>query len=167
MQKLYFRTISPVSVTTGEKFSPYSDFVFEGGYVYFLNHEKIKEALKQKANMESLIDEYVAGVATGMDNNRSHFELKNFIKNRLQSDFTAFTLRKVPKANSVSGKVHINEIIKSPHFQPYLPGSSLKGAFKGAWLYDWLKNNQEGREKVKKNFGKLEKQRQGSIKRLY
>lgn len=148
MQKLYFRTISPVSVTTGEKFSPYSDFVFEGGYVYFLNHEKIKEAFKQKANMDSLIDEYVAGVATGMDNNRSHFELKNFIKNRLQNDFKAFTLRIVPKTNSVSGKVLINEIIKSPHFQPYLPGSSLKGAFKGALFYDWLKKNPETLENL-------------------
>lgn len=156
MQKLYFRTISPVSVTTGEKFSPYSDFVFEGEYVYFLNHEKIKEAFKQKGNMDSLIDEYVAGVATGMDNNRSNFELKNFIKNRLQADFKTLALRVVPKTNSVSGKVLINEIIKSPHFQPYLPGSSLKGAFKGALLYDWLKNHQEGKNQIKELLQNLQ-----------
>jgi len=155
MQKLHFYTISPVSVGTGEKFSPYGDFVIDKEKVYFLNQEKIKEVFQQKPDIENLIEEYVAGVATGMDNNRSHFELKNFLKNRLKVEFEAVTFRVCHSSPSVKGKIHITEIIKNPHFQPYIPGSSLKGAFKGALLYDWLRENQEGKKWIDEICAKL------------
>lgn len=145
MQKLYFYTISPVSISTGEKLSPYSDFVLDENWIYFLNQEQIREAFRQSPNMDNLIDEYVAGVATGMDKNRSSFEIKDFLKNRLKIDFKQYSFRRASKGVSVKGKVHISEIIKNPHFQPYVPGSSLKGAFKGALLYQWLTQNQEGK----------------------
>ncbi|GAB4134784.1 MAG: hypothetical protein OHK0045_25700 [Raineya sp.] len=147
MQKLYFKTLSPVSITTGEKFSPYSDFVIDDK-VYFLHQERIKDAFKQSPQMDSLIDEYVAGIVSRMDNNRSVFELKNFLSNRLKINFKEYALRAIPKSKSVGNKdkIQITEIIKSPYFQPYIPGSSLKGAFKGALLYKWLIDSPEGKK---------------------
>lgn len=155
MPKLYFYTHSPISIGTGEKLSPYSDFILDENYVYFLNQARLKEAFQQSPAMDSLIDEYVAGVATGMDNNRSSFDLKNFLHNRLKIDFKAYSLRRVAKGVSVKGKIHIAEIIKNPHFQPYVPGSSLKGAFKGALLYKWLTENQEGKHWIDEICKKL------------
>lgn len=148
---LHFKTLTPVSVTTGEKFSPYSDFVFENDAVYFIDKEKLKQILQSKPNIDALLDSYVAGVATGMDNNRSRFELKNYLTGTLKVTLQDCTLRQLPKERSVTGKIYINEIIKSPRFEPYVPGSSLKGACKTALLYDWLKNNDMGKQWLK-NF---------------
>jgi len=159
MQNIYFYTLSPISVGTGQKLSPYSDFIIDDDWIYFLNQEHIKTAFQQKGNaMDSLIDEYVEGVATGMtgmNNNRSSFELKNFLINRLKIDFKEYSLRRLPKGASVKGKIHIAEIIKNPHFQPYIPGSSLKGAFKGALLYGWLMDNSEGKKWIGEICAKL------------
>ncbi|MDX1904537.1 MAG: type III-A CRISPR-associated RAMP protein Csm5 [Thermonemataceae bacterium] len=156
MQNIYFYTLSPISVGTGQKLSPYSDFIIDDDWIYFLNQEHIKTAFQQKGNaMDSLIDEYVEGVATGMNNNRSSFELKNFLINRLKIDFKEYSLRRVPKGASVKGKIHISEIIKNPHLQPYIPGSSLKGAFKGALLYGWLMDNSGGKKWIGEICAKL------------
>jgi|GEM_PF-481194 CRISPR-associated protein Csm5 len=156
---LHFKTLTPISVTTGEKFSPYSDFVFENDSVYFIDKEKLKQILQSKPNMEALLDSYVAGVATGMDNNRSRFELKNYLTGTLKATLQELTLRKYPKTSSVTGKIYIGEIIKSPRFEPYVPGSSLKGACKTALLYDWLKNTSNGKSKLAEFLENMRAQR--------
>ncbi|PKQ67670.1 type III-A CRISPR-associated RAMP protein Csm5 [Raineya orbicola] len=161
---LYFKTLSPVSVGTGEKFSPYSDFVIEKNFVHFIDKEKIKAIIRSKPNFDELIDLYVAGIATGMDNNRSHFELKQYITNTLKVPLSEVTLRKHQASPSVKGKILISEIIKNPHFQPYIPGSSLKGACKGALLYDWLKNHSEGKTWLKELLDVLSKNNKDLIK---
>jgi CRISPR type III-A-associated RAMP protein Csm5 len=155
MPKLYFYTVSPVSISTGERFSPYSDFVVDEDWMYFLCQERIKEAFLQSPDMDNLIEEYVSGVAMGTDSNRKPFELKDFLKNRLKIDFKQYSLRRVPKGASVEGKIRVAEIIKNPHFQPYIPGSSLKGAFKGALLYCWLMNDPKGEKWIDEICEKL------------
>ncbi|WP_027000752.1 type III-A CRISPR-associated RAMP protein Csm5 [Eisenibacter elegans] len=157
MPKLYFYTVSPVSISTGERFSPYSDFVVDEDWMYFLCQERIKEAFLQSPDMDNLIEEYVSGVAMGTDSNSKPFELKDFLKNRLKIDFKQYSLRRVPKGASVNvkRKIHVAEIIKNPHFQPYIPGSSLKGAFKGALLYCWLMNDPKGEKWIDEICGKL------------
>jgi CRISPR-associated protein Csm5 len=153
---LHFKTLTPISVTTGEKFSPYSDFVLENDSVHFIDKEKLKQILQSRPNIDALLDSYVAGVATGMDNNRSHFELKNYLTGTLKATLQELTLRKHPKTNSVTGKIYISEIIKSPRFEPYVPGSSLKGACKTALLYDWLKNSGKGKQWLEKFISHLD-----------
>jgi CRISPR type III-A-associated RAMP protein Csm5 len=157
MPKLYFYTVSPVSISTGERFSPYSDFVVDEDWMYFLCQERIKEAFLQSPDMDNLIEEYVSGVAMGTDSNSKPFELKDFLKNRLKIDFKQYSLRRVPKGASVNvkRKIHVAEIIKNPHFQPYIPGSSLKGAFKGALLYCWLMNDPKGEKWIDEICEKL------------
>lgn len=147
---LYFKTITPISITTGEKFSPYGDFVIDNKEVIFLNKEKIKDTLRVRPNMDELLDLYVAGVATGMDNNRSTFNLKKYLTGTLKVNLADVTLRKHPTSIE-DGKILISEILKTPDFHPYIPGSSLKGACKTAYLYDWLRYKPEG-QKWLENF---------------
>ncbi|MCS6795325.1 MAG: type III-A CRISPR-associated RAMP protein Csm5 [Raineya sp.] len=143
-QTLYFKTLSPVSVTTGEKFSPYSDFVLEGKQIIYIDKAKLKTIFENHPNRDNLIDHYVEGVVSGMDNNRSRFDLKKYLRNFLKVEPTEITLRKHSAFIKEERKIIVSEILKNPHFQPYIPGSSLKGACKTALLYDWLKNNPKG-----------------------
>lgn len=43
-------------------------------------------------------------------------------------------------------KQELYTILKTPNGQPYVPGSSLKGAIKTALLYDWLTKQRAGQE---------------------
>ncbi|MCS7028114.1 MAG: type III-A CRISPR-associated RAMP protein Csm5, partial [Bacteroidia bacterium] len=165
--RLYFKTLSPVSVTTGEKFSPYSDFIIEGKQIIFIDKAKLKTIFENHANRDNLIDQYVEGVVSGMDNNRSRFDLKDYLRNSLKVELSEITLRKHLAFIRGERRIIVNEILKNPHFQPYIPGSSLKGACKTALLYDWLKNKSEGNkwlgnfvENLERNRGRAEKELQ-------
>lgn len=165
--RLYFKTLSPVSVTTGEKFSPYSDFIIEGKQIIFIDKAKLKTIFENHANRDNLIDQYVEGVVSGMDNNRSRFDLKDYLRNSLKVELSEITLRKHLAFIRGERRIIVNEILKNPHFQPYIPGSSLKGACKTALLYDWLKNKSEGNkwlanfvQNLERNRGKAEKELQ-------
>lgn len=75
--KLRLTTETPVSIggDQAKALSPYADYVFSEGNdsLIYLNHEVIQEYFKDgngNANRE-LIDRYVNGITTGMDNNRS------------------------------------------------------------------------------------------------
>jgi len=141
--KIQLTTLTPVCIGTGSKLSPYADYVIDEQHkkIYYVNQELVKSRLEE--NMK-LIDEYVAGVTSGMDNNRSLFRLENFLKNRLKID-----IRKEHRLQmdcEAKGSKELYTIVKNGGLQPYIPGSSLKGAIKTALLYDWLTNNAEGKK---------------------
>lgn len=153
---LQFTTLTPVCIGTGNKLSPYADYVIDEQHkkIYYINQELVKSKLGENLK---LIDEYVAGVANGMDNNRSTFNLNNFLKTRLSID-----VRKEHRLQldcEATGSKELYTIVKNAGLQPYIPGSSLKGAVKTALLYDWLVNEAEGKRAVESllNNPKVEK----------
>ncbi len=137
------KTITPVCIGTGNKLSPYADYVIDEQRkkIYYVDQKLIKDKL---ATNLKLIDEYVAGVANGMDNNRSSFNLRQFLNHKLQIDIT-----KQYKSSfdcCASGAKELYTIVKNAGLRPYIPGSSLKGAVKTALLYDWLIHTDKGRQ---------------------
>lgn len=101
----------------------------------------------------------MSGIVSNMNNNRTEFDLKYFLEKVLrlsQYDYTLYSIERKSKTNTsrspyISGgkpqkqrKIEINTIIKNPDRNPYIPGTTLKGAIKTAFLYDWLldKNNE-------------------------
>ncbi|HEU0078285.1 MAG TPA: type III-A CRISPR-associated RAMP protein Csm5 [Longimicrobiaceae bacterium] len=135
-------TLSPVRVGAGQDavLSPYTDFVQEGGHLVYLDPRKLERALA--AQSMSVMDEFARGVRSRMNNTRSDFELADFICTRLGTTPAALALRRVP----VGGAVRHAQVRRhiSNGGQPYIPGSSLKGAFRAAILYCWLLDSQEG-----------------------
>jgi CRISPR-associated protein Csm5 len=142
---LQLTTLTPVCIGTGNKLSPYADYVIDEQRkkIYYIDQELVKNKLAKEPN---LIDEYVEGVANGMDNNRSSFNLKNFLKNRLNID--VHKEHRLQLDCEAKGSKELYTIVKNAGLQPYVPGSSLKGAVKTALLYDWLVNEAGGKKAV-------------------
>ena len=147
--ELKLRTVTPVSIGTdkGDVLSPYADFIFSdnGKMLHYLHLSKVEKALE---NQPQKLDEYLRGIRGGMDNNRSDFSLYRFLTGSLKLDIDDVTRHSIPQHGLRPGdRRNINPTIKNA-WQPYLPGSSLKGALRTAMLYDWLVNTKDGEKSL-------------------
>lgn len=135
-------TITPVCIGTGQKLSPYADYIIDedSKKIFYIDQALVKRKIAEKLN---LIDEYVHGVSTGMDNNRSRFNLYQFLKDKLNID--VYTQHQLQLDCEAQGNKELCTIIKNAGIYPYIPGSSIKGAIKTALLYDWIINSKDGR----------------------
>lgn len=143
--------ITPVSIGNGHQLSPYKDYVIKNGFVHYIDTKKLGELL---AKEDGLMDEYVEGVAN-MDGNRSRFDLQEFIANRLNFDISDITKEKLTFYGDAAAKLPLNTIIKTPNNEPYIPGSSLKGAIKTALVYTDLEKTDEGHSWQQRFFSQL------------
>jgi len=152
---LKIKTITPISIGTdkGDVMSPYADFVFsqDGKMLHYLDLQKVENVVDQQQK----IDEYVDGIKSGMDNNRSDFNLLRFLTGSLKLDLDEITKNEVQQHGLKPGdKRNINPTIKNAGL-PYLPGSTLKGALRTAMLYNWLVYTDEGEKPLLENAGLL------------
>lgn len=77
-----------------------------------------------------------------------HIGNGNFVSSKshlLDDEAKIIDQRQVTKASPLEINEHVNSNSKL-----FVPGSSLKGAFRTAILYYWLKNNNEGKKSLKK-----------------
>lgn len=144
------RTLTPVSVGADEAdaLSPYADYVLspDGKQIYYLDQRKVEKAVLAAG----LLDEYVTSIGNRMDNNRSDFDLDQFLRNRLKLDPKSVARIAAPNHGLArNNRLNVNAIVKDAE-RPYLPGSSLKGAFRTAMLYDWLAKTKAGEPELKK-----------------
>ncbi len=138
--KIKLTTLSPVCIGNGGKLSPTSDYIYDwkSKQIHYINKDVVAEAL---ANNDDLMDEYVNGILYGMDNNRTLFNLKDFLEKKLKlipEEYIAYSV----KANIKSTK-ELNTIIKNADGSPYIPGSTIKGALKNALVYDFLSRDKK------------------------
>lgn len=142
--KITLHTITPVSVggDKGEQLSPYSDYIAsaDGAQLYYLNLPKLERAVLEA----HALDAYIKAIRTTINNNRSEFDLEMFISRTLKQDVQDFIARRVSQRGIRPGqRVPITPVVKNAG-NPYLPGSSLKGALRTAALYDWLVHTEDG-----------------------
>ena len=170
--KFQLQTLSPVSIggDDAQSLSPYKDYIYseDGRHIYYINQKALEPAL---AANPSLIDEYVAGIRYGMDNNRSSFNLSFFLNEKLGLSQAAYVAKEVPNWGlQTNERTEIKPIEKTAG-RAYLPGSSLKGAIRTAILYDWLTNSEEGRREMErcvrniKDLIRFHKDRKGDRRR--
>ncbi len=133
-------SITPVCIGDGKKLSPFSDYKLKDRKLIYLNQETIKQVLKTRPN---LIEDFVNGIISGMDNTGSKFDIESFFYNYAKIDLASITLKTIDSTTVSKGNKNLYTIIKNAGVDPYIPGSSLKGAVKTALLYNWLmdKNN--------------------------
>jgi len=145
---------SPITILadSGSDLSPYSDYIVSenGNFLYYVNQNLVEKKFAEKIEKNpSLIDEYTNGVRLGMnglDKNRSTFELKSFLQNKL--DIPLSDLKKVKAiGNWIGTKINLQTISKEAG-RLYVPGSSLKGSMRTAILFDWLTNSDEGKKEI-------------------
>jgi len=138
--RIKITAITPVCIGDGQKLSPFSDYKLKDGKLIYLNQETIKQVLKTRPN---LIEDFVKGIISGMDNTGSKFDIERFFYNYAKIDLASITLKTIDSTAVPKGNKNLYTIIKNAGVHPYIPGSSLKGAIKTALLYIWLqdKNN--------------------------
>lgn len=159
-------TLTPVCIGDGQRLSPFSDYKLKRDKLIYLNQEVIKKALEKQPD---LIDDYVEGIISGMDNTGSKFDIESFLYNYAKIDLASLTLKTIDSTAVPKGNKNLYTIIKNAGVYPYIPGSSLKGAVKTALLYNWLmdKNNHWCKDYLKlydKNFtGNLSKKEEDNL----
>lgn len=127
--------LTPVNLGCGELLSPYSDYIYDKGYVYYIDHDLLLKELSQKPDNQRLIDEFVKVVQSQAKSNVSDkFKLKSFLE-RVGLDFEKYSYKKLPASEEIREQVQLH--VKSAG-QPYIPGSSLKGAIRTALLTHFL-----------------------------
>ncbi|MCF8222299.1 MAG: type III-A CRISPR-associated RAMP protein Csm5 [Bacteroidales bacterium] len=149
--KFKISTFSPVCIsdTQDKVLSPYTDFVIKQGNVHYIDHLEMDSYF---AHNPSLVNIYSNKIKALYKGGRSTFSLAGFIENELGSnveDITRLSLEY--KGQNFDRKNNITSVIRNAG-KPYIPGSSVKGALKGAFLYYWLNKTANGSEVLGKIY---------------
>lgn len=125
---LYTATIellSPMHIGTGTSLLEGVDWIEDGGWVYIADQNRLLEAVLKRAQTEGRDEATVIQIITGMSlsdlRDAGWLTRDDF---RQDSRLFRYRLRGEPAMNQIA------EQIKDVYGQPYLPGSSLKGALR-------------------------------------
>ena len=145
--KLEIKTLTPVNIGSGDVLSQFSDYIYDSGFIYYIDHDMLLKELAKKPNCEEMIDRFVMIVQNqAKGNTQDRFKLKNFLEeNRLE--YRKFVLRKISITDEIKEQIQLH--IKSGN-QPYIPGSTLKGAIRTALVSHFFSS--ERGLKGKKNY---------------
>ncbi len=134
----YIRTHSPLSIGSGKTLSPLIDYILNGDLIYYIDEDKLTDLLNEKGLIEIF-----AGKVHSQQGKEKTYLLKSFLKENGITDLTKiYKIQRPHHLNAKSKATEISCIIKSNN-HPYIPGSSIKGAFSTYILFHYLKNNPE------------------------
>lgn len=125
-------TLTPVFIGSGEVLSPYSDYIYDNGFVYIIDAQKVNKLFKENPK---LINIFVNGVRKDTNNEEDKYTLKKIFQNE-NIDFKNFVKTKIKVKGDIKN-IKINKFIESGG-RKYIPGSSIKGAIRTAILFDIL-----------------------------
>ncbi len=121
----HIELLSPLHIGTGTDLLERVDWMQRDGYVYVAHQEALLEAVFDRAGEEGRDDAAIARAIAGMTLNDlvdgGYLTKEDFT---VDSSLFRYRLRGKPAMNQIS------EQIKDVYGQPYLPGSSLKGALR-------------------------------------
>ena len=117
--------LSPLHIGTGNSLLEGVDWIQRARYVYVANQDRLLEAVFERAGEDGRSDAEVSRVIAGMTLT-DLVDAGYLVDHDFQEDSPLFLYR-------LPGKPAMNQIaeqIKDVYGQPYLPGSSLKGALR-------------------------------------
>lgn len=134
--RVEIETLSPLAIQSGEKLSPLTDYIIDGNELYYVEEEKFLDILSNNPNLRTDFEKTIEPA-----NRITSESLKNFFeKNNLK-------FKTIIKSGPIrfygNSPKKISTVIKSNGL-PYIPGSTIKGAIKNAFLYHWI--NHYGKE---------------------
>ncbi|AZR72425.1 type III-A CRISPR-associated RAMP protein Csm5 [Anoxybacter fermentans] len=136
---LVLEILTPMHIGNGDVLSPYSDYIYKDGQIYYINHQKLEDFIFKLDNASSLIDKFVDIIKKQASGNQSSkYKLENFFEaNNL--DIKEFTDKIVDCNTDIKNKQILKCIYTGS--RPYIPGSTLKGAIRTSLIYGYLKRN--------------------------
>ena len=141
--KLTLRTIAPLHIGSGEKYTS-REFIYENGAYYFPDMGKFYSSMVEKG-LSDKFESFLMEHGKASRNNR----LISFVEgNRIRErNFGGYKIQETGFEKDKSTKGTINEVskyIRDGFGKPYIPGSSLKGAIRTVLLNahsQWEKTN--------------------------
>lgn len=127
--KLRLKTITPVHIGTGNRYSP-AEFFLRDDVVCRVSLEKLYLALPARRKKEFLRAVEREG----------RFELQRFLRPDERKGIDRYSLKNKYRLNTSEVR-EIRECIKTGFDEPYLPGSSIKGSIRTALLWDVARND--------------------------
>lgn len=128
--KIQLTTLSPLAINNGEQLSPLSDYFIVAGRLHYVDANEFQQLLSTD---DELMGKYEAKIKT------TEIEgAQNFLNKMLSNEALKGIANGTSVAFSGTKTFLLNTIIRS-NGQPYIPGSSIKGAIKNAFLYYWLR----------------------------
>jgi CRISPR-associated protein Csm5 len=145
--RIKLTTVTPVSIGDGGSISPLADFTYDESsrQLYFLNQSAFEQLLQSDTNhLEAYIQEVDDSTSVKKDTMLVDFieRATGQSKPEVLSNYFHPT---VVTAHGLNNALETATIVKNID-QPYIPGSTLKGAIRTAILYDWLLSKQGERE---------------------
>ncbi|MCO7724395.1 type III-A CRISPR-associated RAMP protein Csm5 [Myroides odoratimimus] len=136
---LNLEVISPVAINDGGTLSPLSDYFVSAGELHYVDEEAFQKLLAEDESIANRYEQLL--VKTPKDG------ADDFLHKVIQSEAKLSRISNGNKVPFYGGKtLGFKTIIKS-NGKAYIPGSSLKGAIKNAYLFYWLEK--EGQEELK------------------
>lgn len=131
VHKIFIEPISPVYIggSTDKILKNGFDYVQNGNMVYIIDHEKLLS--KVKTNPQAL-NNYIEGL---LQNNLQEF-LTNFLTNQ-KIKYNDISIRSFSFYKNLGSE--IKAFIRNGLGQPYIPGSSIKGAIRSALYHNLVK----------------------------
>jgi CRISPR type III-A-associated RAMP protein Csm5 len=130
--RLKLKTLSPVHIGSGEKITSYNDYIYDDGYVYYIDYDALEEYIMKQNNIDEIIDDFVNTVKIQASNNKKEkYKLKNFFEDN-GLNYKDFSYNKLSANEEITEQ--INRAVCSG-IRPYIPGSSIKGAIRTAFIY--------------------------------
>lgn len=155
MAKFRIEIISPTHIGSGKRLDP-NNFVVLGNTCYVINEDKLfRELLLMDRKNNRYLKEFTQQIENSSRSRRSdQFPLKSFLRMK-RLDNHVF-LEKICEyklnADHEPGN-EIQAIIKDAFSRPYIPGSSLKGMFRTAVIFNYfMRLKTESPELFKQKF---------------
>lgn len=144
---IHFETVTPVAVLDGNSLSPLSDYTVDTQNPYeawLLNHQKFEAWLRED---KDAMDSYLKKVNEQKGNKTNHFLFDFIHEHNSHKETREFFRKKRNISGNDQNTVELKTCIKDAG-RPYIPGSTLKGAFKSVWMFNWLSENGNKIDKI-------------------
>jgi CRISPR-associated protein Csm5 len=159
---IHLETITPVAVGDGGTLSPSADYTLNPKnkqYVWLLDQKKFEAWLAQNP---SALTDYLKEVQENAGNNRNTFLHQFLSKYHIKTEVASFFKVErmvVGDADTVELKTCVKDAGR-----PFIPGSTLKGAFKSVWLHNWLNANPDKVDEIIKSINDAQDDRKAQKK---
>lgn len=125
----HIEVLTPVHVGNGQVLSQFTDYVYDDGVIYYLNHDLLAQELMARPNGDRLMDEYVRVVQSqARGNQRGRIRLNDFLV-QTGLDYKRLSYRSIAVTDKIKEQIQLQ--VKSGS-SPIIPGSSIKGAIRTA-----------------------------------
>jgi len=143
-----FTVLTPLHIGSGQKWAETFDFLYEDGRVRVFNRESLFEQLSQTqaSGKQSGVDFYIKCLEES--NRQGKGDFQRFLNDQIDLDLVTF--REYPM-NGSGPAAEIAALLRNGMQQPFVPGSSIKGAMRSALLH-YLHHRPGGGEVFDKNI---------------